>query len=189
MRQHSQQHSEAIGNRSIARSAKLFIALAAALTLTAPGNLHANQVFKACGKKWVAKAKKLEAAKLGWMLQKRNAEMNADLDRDGRSDVLTVESNPNFRSCDLKKAWDQKETTVRIELATGKTLVYHWIGTGLVHQLKVFPELERILVAGLDAQGVQVARWVQYRTVEEVPEIDTMLADAADPVRIASIMR
>ncbi len=162
---------------------RLAVLLTAALAAARAAD--ANPVAKACGQKWVAKAMRLEPQQIAWLLEERNATMSSDLDRDGRPDSLTMASHANYRSCDVKKVWAEKETHLRIEYATGKAMVFHWLGTGLVEQLKIYPELGKILVVGLDQQGRPASKWLQYRdaTTEPrptppAPPIETTVAEA-----------
>lgn len=199
----------AIVNRPSTRLPMKLLQLSALLlaVLAAARAAQADPVAKACGQKWVAKAMRLEPQQIAWMLEERNAEMSADLDRDGRPDSLTLASHANFRSCEVKKVWAEKESSLRIDYATGKAMVFHWLGTGLVQQLKIYPELGRILVVGLDEQGRQASKWLQYRPVEPrdaeprdavapAPQAETALAEstvtgepAAGIVQVASLGR
>ncbi len=175
----------------------LAIALVAALAATRAAD--ANPVAKACGQKWVAKAMRLDPHQIAWLLEERNATLSTDLDRDGRPDSLTLASHANYRSCEVKKVWAEKESSLRIEYATGKAKVFHWLGTGLVEQLKIYPELGKILVVGLDEQGRQASKWLQYRAATEppAPRVETTVAEvpaiAAEPadeiVQVASLGR
>ncbi len=158
----------------------LTLLLAGLGALIAPSSASANQVFKACGKGWLAKAKKLEPQKLTWLMQKRTLELAADLDADGKPDQLTVSSRPSFRNCDIKNLWNRKETSLRIDYASGKSKLYHWVGGGLVYELKVYPESGRILAVAIDADGKEANRMLEYRQVlAPTPEI--LLAELPAP--------
>ena len=166
------------------RSALKLLSLAAALVaaLAAPRALHADTVAKACGKKWVTRVMRLDPQQIAWLLEERNAEMSADLDGDGRLDSLKLASHANFRSCEVKKVWAEKESSLRIEYATGKSMMFHWFGTGLVEQLKIYRELGRILVVGVDERGNQASKWLQYRA-----PAPTTPAEPPAGVRVASL--
>ena len=155
-----------------------------AAVMAAPATVRANQVYKACGKKWVRQAAKLEAEKVTWMMQARAAQMTRDLDGDGRADTLVMTNTPSFRSCDVKQRWDDKETTLRIEYATGKTQIFHWISPQLVEEMSLYAMQGRILVTGSDAAGTTVSRWVDYRGASREP---SPARGATGPAALASI--
>ena len=169
----SHRSSSVTPQRSILLAAGIVLALAA-------NNAGANQVYKACGKKWAKKAAKLPQEKLAWMLAKSSAEAVRDLDRDGRDDRILMTSTPSFRTCDVAKDWDQKETTVRIELGNGKVKLYHWINGLMVNGLKLHPTTGRMLVTGTDAQGQATSKWVDYGPVQPAAN-ETLLAAANRP--------
>ncbi len=165
--------------------------LVAAALLLAPAVAGANQVFKQCRKDWVKQSKKLSPEQLGWRLQEASAELQKDLDGDGLIDTLVLTNWPSYRNCDLKKTWQQKEVTLRIEYGHGKTRIFEWIGDQLVEQLKVYATQGRILVVAVDHQGQQNNRWVRYRDAVEAPPA-TLVAELgegeeADAVQLASM--
>ncbi|MCP3957182.1 MAG: hypothetical protein GY719_04960 [bacterium] len=151
--------------------------LAALALVAAPSELYANQVYKACGSKWLRKAKKLEASQKVWLMEKRSAEAAVDLDGDGRDDVIKMTSNPSFRDCDIRRNWNLKETTIRIELATGKTKLFYWINGILVEKMTILKTEGRILVSGVNAEGSSVSKWIDYRNGSE-PPLPTLVAEA-----------
>ena len=165
--------------RPSTRSTLKLLSLVAALA--APQALHADTVAKACGKKWVARAMRLDPQQIAWLLEERNAEMSADLDGDGRPDSLRLASHANFRSCEVKKVWAEKESSLRIEYATGRSKLFHWFGAGLVEQLKIYPELGRILVVGVDERGNQASKWLRYRTPVATPGAEAPAIPAEPP--------
>lgn len=151
--------------KSINGRAILCLLLGLCVVLSTSSALHANQVSKACGKKWAARAMKLSQEQLAWMLEQRVAEVTADLDQDGKPDTLTLTSYPNFRKCDVKTMWSQKENNVRIEYANGKIQTFHWFGETITQKLLIYPSTGRILVVGFNPEGQQAAKWLKYRTV------------------------
>ncbi len=152
-------------SRSAASPIRLLCWLVAgAALMVAPSALWANQVYKACGKKWVRQVSKLDAEKRAWMMEGRNAQVTADLDGDGRPDSIVMTNTPSFRDCDVKRHWDRRETTVRIEYGNGKKQVFFWISGQLVEEMSLFRDNGRILMVGFDAQGQQHSRWVEYAT-------------------------
>ena len=86
---------------------------------------------------------------------------------------------PSYRNCDLKKTWNKKEVTIRIEYGHGKTRIIDWMGEQLVESLKVYAAAGRILVVGVDSHGEANNRWVRYRDVE-VPSPATVIAAQGD---------
>ncbi len=153
------------------RGGSLASLLAIAALLLIPAGAGANQVFKQCKKDWIKQTKKLSPEQLSWRLKQRSAEVQQDLDGDGTIDTLVLTNWPSYRNCDLKKTWQQKEITLRIEYGHGKTRIIDWIGDQLVDQLKVYAEIGRILVVAVDSRGQPNNRWVQYRDVEDTPPV------------------
>ncbi len=133
--------------------------------------LHANQVYKACGQKWLRKARALAPEQRAWLLESRSAEFAVDLDGDGVDDIIKMTSNPSFRDCRIKQNWNLKETTVRIELSTGKTRLFHWINDILAEKMVIRRGTGRILVAGIDARGEQLSKWVDYMKGAPPPDL------------------
>lgn len=155
-----------------------------AVAAMAASEARANKVYKACGNKWAKLVAKLPQEKVAWMMEHRSAELRRDVDGDGREDRITLQSGPSFRSCDVRGSWDQKETSVRIELTGGKTRLYHWINGQLVETVKIYPTLGKMLVTGHDARGEPVSKWVEIgRTPAEGSR--TLLA-AAGPASAGS---
>lgn len=154
----------------------LILLLAGVIALALPASSQANQVFKACGKKWVKQVRKLAPEQLAWMTQERSASFAGDLDGDGRKDTLTVANRPSFRQCNVRENWDRRETTVRIEYGNGKTQVFFWIDGLVLEDLKLIPEANRILVRAKDTQGRPFAKWLQYRGTPP-PEVEAVVAE------------
>jgi len=142
------------------RCTKFVVVVWIAVAMLAASEARANKVFKACGKKWAKAAAKLSQEQLSWMMRQRSVELLRDIDGDGREDLIALTSGPSFRTCEVQKDWDRKETSVRIELASGKTRLYHWINGQLVDTIKIFPELGRILAMGSDARGDPSSKWI-----------------------------
>ncbi len=69
---------------------RLLALLAVAGVLAASTPSGANQVFKACGKKWLRQVEKLPPEQLAWLLETRFTEITKDLDGDGAVDTLTL---------------------------------------------------------------------------------------------------
>lgn len=160
--------------------------LAAAALLLSPA-ADANQVFKDCRKSWVKQTQKLSPDQLAWRLQQRFAEMQRDLDGDGLLDTLTLTNWPSYRDCDLKKTWQKKEVTLKIEFGHGKTRIYDWIDDQLVEKMKVYVAKGKILVVAVDSRGKPNNRWVQYRKAED-PLPGTLLAETrGDPPKAAAL--
>ncbi len=136
--------------------------LAGVVAVTAAPDLEANQVYKACGQKWLRKAKKLTPDQWSWLIEKRVAEVAVDVDGDGVDDTITMTSNPSFRDCRIRENWNLKETTVRVELSTGKTRLFHWINDLLAEKMVIMRGTGRILVTGVNAGGASVSKWVDY---------------------------
>ncbi len=161
-------NSQSVSARRSRRRPMSFIvplAVAVALLLI-PAAADANQVFKVCGKSWLKQTKKLTLEQLEWRMQQRAAEVQQDLDGDGLLDTLVLTNWPSYRDCDLKKTWHKKEVTLRIEYGHGKVKIVDWIDDQLVERMKVYSELGKILVVGIDSTGKAKNRWVQYRKVE-----------------------
>ena len=166
-------------------------ALAAAAALALPADALANQVYKACGPKWLRKAGKLTAEQKSWLIEQRAAEHTVDIDGDGAADTIRMTSMPSFRDCEIRKNWNLKETTVRIEFGNGRTQLFYWINGGLAERMKIVPGIGRILVSGVDAEGRQLSKWVDYRRKAR-PRPETLVADrgrgeAAPGDRVASL--
>lgn len=166
--------------------------LVAMVLLLTPAAADANQVFKACGKSWVKQTKKLSPEQLDWRMKQRFAEAQQDLDGDGLLDTLVLTNWPSYRDCDLKKTWHKKEITLRIEYGHGKIRIVDWIDDQLVERMKVYAELGRILIVGVDSAGEAKNRWVQYRKVETpLPSTSTAGVDPSpsetQPIRIAGL--
>lgn len=142
------------------RCTKFVVVAWIAVAMLAASEARANKVFKACGKKWAKAAAKLSQEQLSWMMRQRSVEFLRDIDGDGREDRIALTSGPSFRTCDVREDWDRKETSVRIELANGKTRLYHWINGQLVDSIKIYPELGRILATGYDARGDPSSKWI-----------------------------
>jgi len=142
------------------RCIKFVVVAWIAVAMLAASEARANKVFKACGKKWAKAAAKLSQEQLSWMMRQRSIEFFRDIDGDGREDRIALISGPSFRTCDVRQDWDRKETSVRIELANGKTRLFHWINGQLVESIKIFPELGRILATGYDARGDPFSKWI-----------------------------
>lgn len=143
------------------------------------GLVSATQVSKACGAKWVKQAKKLEPAQIDWLSREHSASLSVDLDGDENPESVDFTSTPSFRDCNVKRSWQEKETTVSIRYADGRSRVFHWISDQLVHRLVFFPTSGRVLVVGTGFGDVVNNKWVRYRPVEEESE-PTRLA-AKDP--------
>ena len=105
----------------VRRSRLLAAILAVAVALALAARSEANQVYKACGDKWLKQARKLQPEELAWMLEKRTAQVARDLDADGAEDTVTMNNRPSFRSCDVRSSWSKKETTIRIEYGNALT--------------------------------------------------------------------
>ncbi len=152
----------------------------------------ANQVYKSCGRKWLKQAQKLPAEQLSWMLEARSTELTKDLDGDGVADTLIMTNTPSYRNCDPGSSWDKKETTIRIEYGNGKAQVFYWINSQRVERIIFYGGVGRFLVAGVDFQGEESSRWVEYRRVEN-PMPQSALAkiqpsaEPAERLRIASL--
>ncbi len=136
--------------------------LAGLIVAAAAPALHANQVYKACGQKWLRKAKSLAPEQRAWLMESRSAEHAVDLDGDGIDDTITMTSNPSFRDCQIKQNWSLKETTIRVELSSGKTRLFYWINDILAERMVVMRGTGRILVAGMNARGENLSKWVDY---------------------------
>ncbi len=136
--------------------------LAGAFAMAMAPELSANQVYKACGPKWLRKAKTLSPQQWEWLVEQRSVEFAVDLDGDGADDTITMTSNPSFRDCQIKQNWNLKETTVRIELTTGKTRLFHWINETLAEKMTIMRGHGRILVSGTDSGGQGFSKWVDY---------------------------
>ena len=159
------------------------VSLIAALGLLATvTGADANQVYKACGKKWARQAAKLTPEQLAWLMEQRAARLDRDLDGDGLDDQITMTSTPSFRHCDVKSNWNQKETMVRIDYGNGKSQIFHWIGAQLVERMSLHPAIGKILVAGVDARGSGVSKWVAYRQGETPEPIDYVAHKLPEPV-------
>ncbi len=143
----------------------------------------ANQVYKACGKKWARKAAKLETEQLAWMMKRSSAEILRDVDGDGREDRIVMTSTPSFRTCEVREDWDRKENTIRIEYAGGRVRLFHWINTQLVETMTHYPQIGRILVAGVDAEGHAVSKWVDYGEDAGAPQPALLAAAPAATAR------
>ncbi len=136
--------------------------LAGVVAMVAAPDLQANQVYKACGQKWLRKAKHLTPEQRSWLMERRSAEFAVDLDGDGADDTITMTSNPSFRDCRIRQSWNLKETTVRVELSTGKTRLFHWINDILAEKMVIIRGTGRIMVTGFNAGGESVSKWVDY---------------------------
>lgn len=172
-------------------TSRVLVALVATVGFLVATSVRANQVYKACGKKWARQAAKLPPDQLAWLMEQRAAELDRDLDGDGLADHLIMTSTPSFRGCDVKGSWQKKETTLRIEYGDGRSQLFHWIGEHLVESLRLHPATGRILVAGVDVEGAKASRWVDYRHGEG-PMPETMLAELPDedaPVQVAGGLR
>ena len=136
----------------------LFMVLA--LVVAMP-TAEAQDVSKACGKKWLRAAKKLSQDQLKWMLDKRFAELAVDLDGDGLDDRIELREGPSFRSCDVRATWSKREHQMRVELTAGNAKIIHWIDDLRVERLKVDAVRGRILVSGSSSDGRSLSQWVQ----------------------------
>ena len=130
--------------------------------LASPGALRGQEVAKACGPKWAKKAATLDAEQLNWMLARVAVKVTRDLDGDGELDTITLSNTPSFRSCDVRATWDQRETQLDIEYTTGKKQRFHWIRNQRIERLKLYREIGRILIVGVDANGAPNNKWVDY---------------------------
>ncbi len=167
MKQHTRR-----SHHAVFRGTKFVVAAwIAGLVLLTASSAWANKVYKPCGKKWVKAASKLPQEQLQWMMQERSVEIVRDVDGDGREDRIVLSSGPSFRTCDVREDWHLKETSVRVELATGKTRLFHWINGQLVEGVKLYPQLGKMLVTGFDAAGNSFSKWVVLgRPAEAAPE-------------------
>ncbi len=136
--------------------------LAGVVAVAAAPDLQANQVYKACGKKWLRKAKTLSTQQWEWLVERRSAELVADLDGDGVDDKILMTSNPSFRDCQIRHNWDLKETTIRVELSSGKTRLFYWINDILAERMLIMRGTGRILVSGMKAGGEGAGKWIDY---------------------------
>ncbi len=151
------------------RCLPLAVLLLGTALLLVPAAAEANQVFKTCRKSWVKQTEKLSPEQLAWRMKQRFAEVRIDLDRDGLIDTLVLTNWPSYRDCNLKKSWHKKEITLRIELGHGKILIIDWIDEQLVERMKVYADMGRILIVGVDSAGAPKNRWVQFREVRDTP--------------------
>lgn len=157
------------------RAALILLFITGTAVLLLPARSDANQVYKACGKKWAKEAAKLEPDQLSWMSEQRSGKFTGDLDDDGTPDTVAMTNNTCFRSCKVRTHWDQKETTVRIDYGNGKSRVFFWINNLLVEDVKLYPALGRILIVGMDPQGNPFSKWLQYMPAPN-PSIVTRIA-------------
>ncbi len=136
--------------------------LAGVVAAAAAPDLQANQVYKGCGKKWLRKAKTLSTQQWEWLVERRSAELVADLDGDGVDDKILMTSNPSFRDCQIRHNWNLKETTIRVELSSGKTRLFYWINDTLAERMLIMRGTGRILVSGMKAGGEGAGKWIDY---------------------------
>ncbi len=157
------------------RSALILLLILGTAVLLLPSRSDANQVFKACGKKWAKEAAKLQPEQLSWLSEQRSGKFAGDLDGDGTPDAVKMTNNTCFRSCKVRTHWDQKETTVRIDYGNGKSRVFFWINNLLVEDVKLYPALGRILIVGSDPEGSPFSKWLQYMPAPK-PRVVTRIA-------------
>ncbi len=161
----SSHHPSPLSGRPVAPRSWLRVLpwyLAGVVALVAAPDLQANQVYKACGHKWLRKAKSLTVEQQAWLMEARSAEFAVDLDGDGIDDTIKMTSNPSFRDCQIKQNWNLKETTVRVELSNGKTQLFYWINDVLAERMMIMRSTGRILVTGMNADGMNASKWVDY---------------------------
>ena len=150
-----------------------------------------HQSFKACGKKWRRKARKLSAEKLAWMLDKNHRFYEVTVnDRK----LLTIEllSTASFRNCDLESEWAKRETTIRVEyfLSDGTTAVnlHHFARDNIFFNQapKVHAGMGKVLLKGIQVNGKQASRWLELEPLKKDNMRRAADPHADPPARVAS---
>ncbi len=150
-----------------------------------PGSRPLHQSTKACGKKWLKKARKLTPDQLAWMLR-QNHQLYTVTANHHR--LLTIEllSTPSFRNCDLENEWSKRETTVRVKyfLADGTTAVklHHFARdeTFFNQAPKIYASVGRALLRGVTIDGHQSNRWLELELLGDQLENVSRWASSSD---------
>lgn len=134
---------------------------------------HLHQSYKACGKKWLKQARRLNPEQLEWMLRREHKLYT--LAAGGRA-VMTLEllSVTSFRSCDLEEAWSARETTVRVtylhEDGSRATRLHHFANDDIFfdRQPKFYTGLGKALLRGVTRDGTRVSRWLPLERLKQL---------------------
>lgn len=148
-----------------------------------------HQSVKACGKKWLKKARRLEPEQLEWMLRREHKLYSVAA---GGRTVMTLEllSTASFRGCDLGRAWSARETTVRVtylEEDGARTTRLHSFANDDVffdRQPSFYPGLGKALLRGVTLEGDEVGRWLP---LERLPQLLSATSAPPAPVVAARI--
>ena len=88
--------------------------------------------------------------------------------------TLELLSGPSIRNCDIAKHWTDRETTVRLTYyfldGTSKTELQHYArdNTYFFEVPKLYPEIGRVLLAGVDVDGNPSSRWLLLEALQTV---------------------
>ena len=148
-----------------------------------------HQSFKACGKKWLKKAKRLTPEQLDWMMRREHRLYK--LAAGGRT-VMTLEllSTTSFRGCDLETAWSARETTVRVtyfeEDGSRATRLHSFAKDGVFfdRQPTFYAGMGKALLRGVTLDGTKVSRWLP---LDRLPSMVATVQAPAPPVVVAQI--
>lgn len=160
-----------------------------------------HQSSKACGKKWLKKARRLEPEQLAWMLQQDHKLYTVTANRHR---LLTIEilSTPSFRNCDVTKEWSRRETTVRVKyfLPDGTTSVklHHFARAEVFFNQapKIYAGAGKALLRGVTVDGHQSNRWLSLKLLVSLladesrsasQEVEPPDSTASPTLRLASL--
>lgn len=134
---------------------------------------HLHQAFKACGKKWVKKARRLTQEQLRWLLARSHRIYHVDVGAE-RIATLEVLSAGSFRDCDLDENWDKRETSVRVTLyrPDGSTRVrmsnFAIDDVFFNAEPAFYPQIGRVLLRGVDVDGTKSNRWLEIEALGSI---------------------